>query len=123
MQMSWELRNDRPIYLQLIEEIQRRITAGLYLPGEKLPSVRDLAQEAAVNPNTMQKALSELERGGLVFSQRTAGRYITEDGEMIEALKSELAQKQTEEFFSKMQQLGFDMKQTVEFVKKKSEEF
>ena len=77
--MPWELSNDRPIYLQLMERIQMDIVSGKYHAGDKLPSVRDLAIEAAVNPNTMQKALSELERVGLVYSQRTSGRFITED--------------------------------------------
>ena len=85
--MSWTLDNDRPIYLQLMERIQRDIIAGVYQPGDKLPSVRDLALEAAVNPNTMQKALSELERSGLVYSQRTSGRFITEDTEMLTQMK------------------------------------
>ena len=67
--MPWELDNDRPIYLQLMERIQQDIVSGIYKPGDRLPSVRDLAVEAAVNPNTMQKALSELERSGLVYSQ------------------------------------------------------
>ena len=74
--MPWDLDNDRPIYLQLMERIQQDIVAGVYQAGDKLPSVRDLAMEAAVNPNTMQKALSELERNGLLHSQRTSGRYI-----------------------------------------------
>ena len=73
--MPWELDNDRPIYLQLMERIQQDIVSGIYKPGDRLPSVRDLAVEAAVNPNTMQKALSELERSGLVYSQRTSGRF------------------------------------------------
>lgn len=77
--MSWQLTADRPIYLQLIEEIELRIVSGMYTVGEKLPGVRDLAAQASVNPNTMQKALTELERQGLVYSQRTAGRFITED--------------------------------------------
>ncbi len=81
-----------------------------------------MAEEAAVNPNTMQKALSELERYGLVYSQRTAGRYITEDSDMIDKLKIDLAKKQVGDFFSKMQQLGFNLKQTVDFVNKKAEE-
>ena len=73
--MPWELDNDRPIYLQLMERIQQDIVSGIYKPGDRLPSVRDLAVEAAVNPNTMQKALSELERSGLVYSQRTRTFY------------------------------------------------
>ena len=77
--MPWNLDSSRPIYLQIIERVQMDIITGRYQPGDKLPSVRDLAQEAAVNPNTMQKALSELERSGLIYSQRTSGRFITED--------------------------------------------
>ena len=81
--MPWNLDSDRPIFIQIIERIQVDIISGLYKPGDKLPSVRELAQEASVNPNTMQKALSELERTGLVYSQRTSGRFITEDTAMI----------------------------------------
>ena len=85
--MPWELDNDRPIYLQLMERIQQDIVSGIYKPGDRLPSVRDLAVEAAVNPNTMQKALSELERSGLVYSQRTSGRFITEDTRLLDEMK------------------------------------
>ena len=81
--MSWNFTNDRPIYMQIMEKIQLKIICGYYKPGEKLPSVRDIASEAAVNPNTMQKALTELEKTGLVFSKRTSGRFITEDSDMI----------------------------------------
>ena len=105
--MPWELDNERPIYLQLMERIQRDIIAGIYNPGDKLPSVRDLALNAAVNPNTMQKALSELERSGLVYSQRTSGRFITEDTEMLKDLKRKQASNHIMEFFDKMKQLGF----------------
>ena len=89
--MPWDLDNDRPIYVQLMEKIRLDIMSGVYRPGDKLPSVRDLALDAAVNPNTMQKALSELERNGLVYSQRTSGRFITEDENMLKQLKTELA--------------------------------
>ena len=84
--MSWKLNPDRPVYVQLIERITTDIIAGIYPPGSKLPSVRDLAQTAGVNPNTMQKALSEMERTNLVYSQRTSGRFITEDLSMIDDL-------------------------------------
>ena len=79
---------------------------GRFGPGDKLPSVRELAVEAAVNPNTMQKALSELERGGLVYSQRTSGRFITEDEELIKELKKEQAEKYLVEFMENMRSLG-----------------
>ena len=89
--MPRNLDSSRPIYLQIIERVQMDIITGRYQPGDKLPSVRDLAQEAAVNPNTMQKALSELERSGLIYSQRTSGRYITEEKELNHQMKKELA--------------------------------
>jgi len=82
------------------------IITGRYQPGDKLPSVRDLAQEAAVNPNTMQKALSELERSGLIYSQRTSGRFITEDKELIHQMKKELAAAEVSAFVAHMKQLG-----------------
>lgn len=105
--MPWELDNDRPIYLQLMERIQRDIIAGVYKAGDKLPSVRDLAVAASVNPNTMQKALSELERSGLVYSQRTSGRFITEDENMLRQMQYEQASIHITDFFAKMRQLGF----------------
>ena len=87
--MQWQFSNDAPIYTQLIQQVKVGIVTGAFPPGERLPSVRDLATEAGVNPNTMQRALAELERDGLVYSQRTAGRFVTEDNTMInEALPS-----------------------------------
>ena len=104
--MPWNLYSSRPIYLQIIERVQMDIITGRYQPGDKLPSVRDLAQEAAVNPNTMQKALSELERSGLIYSQRTSGRFITEDKELIHQMKKELAAAEVSAFVAHMKQLG-----------------
>lgn len=111
--MPWNLTSDRPIFMQIIEIIQLEIISGKYRPGDKLPSVRDFASEAAVNPNTMQKALSELERSGLVYSQRTSGRFITEDVKMIEELKSSLAKEKIHEFLENMQKLGFQKEETI----------
>lgn len=111
--MPWDLDNERPIYLQLMEKIQQDIIAGIYKPGDKLPSVRDLALDAAVNPNTMQKALSELERSGLVYSQRTSGRFITEDEKMLKQMKTELASEHIKDFIEKMKQLGFQEEETL----------
>lgn len=104
--MPWNLDSSRPIYLQIIERVQMDIITGRYQPGDKLPSVRDLAQEAAVNPNTMQKALSELERSGLIYSQRSSGRFITEDKELIHQMKKELAAAEVSAFVAHMKQLG-----------------
>ena len=111
--MPWNLDSDRPIFIQIIEKIQIDIISGVYKSGDKLPSVRELAAEASVNPNTMQKALSELERTGLVYSQRTSGRFITEDKNMINELKSELAKEIILSFFENMQKLGFQKEDAI----------
>jgi DNA-binding transcriptional regulator YhcF (GntR family) len=107
MQMAWELDADRPIYAQLVERIRMQIVSGYYQPGGKLPSVRELAATAAVNPNTMQKAFAELERTGLIITQRTNGRNVTEDEELIAGVKQGMAREHMEVFFSKMKELGF----------------
>ena len=104
--MSWELNSDRPIYMQLMDNIKFRIISGMYPAGEKLPSVRELASEAAVNPNTMQKALSELEDSGLIYSNRTSGRYVTEDSDMIMSAKKALAKEYCDDFLDKLRYLG-----------------
>lgn len=116
--MPWNLNSDRPIFMQIIEILQFDIVSGKYGPGDKLPSVRDLALEAAVNPNTMQKALSELERSGLVYSQRTSGRFITEDTAMIEELKATLAREKIKEFLDGMEKLGFEKEEAVTLISK-----
>lgn len=114
--MPWNLDSDRPIFIQIIEKIQMDIISGLYAPGDKLPSVRELAQNASVNPNTMQKALSELERTGLVYSQRTSGRYITEDTAMITNLKTTLAKDIVTQFLDNMQRLGIRDEEVISLI-------
>ena len=120
--MTWDLKSDRPIYSQLIEQIQIRICSGIYAPGSKLPSVRELAQEAAVNPNTMQKALSKLEEDGLLYTNRTSGRFITEDANMIQQAKHQLAEEQISEFLERMKSLGFDKTETLSIIASMLEE-
>lgn len=115
--MPWNLDDNRPIYLQLMERIQHDIISGVYQPGDKLPSVRDLALDAAVNPNTMQKALSELERGGLVYSHRTSGRFITDDSTLLKKIKTDLAQEYISTFLSQMRRLGVNDSETLEMIK------
>ena len=112
--MAWQFDSDRPIYAQLVEQIKRLILSGAYPPGSKLPSVRDLASQAAVNPNTMQKALAELETDGLLFTQRTAGRFVTEDDEAIQRLRQQLCQGILENFIQSMTGLGFTPQQALE---------
>lgn len=114
--MAWDLESDRPIYTQLVERIQMQIVSGKYSPGAKLPTVRELAATAAVNPNTMQKAFSELERSGLIITQRTNGRNVTDDGELINSIRQNLAKEYTADFFEKMQKLGFSKQETIDFL-------
>ena len=111
--MAWKLDSDRPIYTQILEVIQYQLVAGRYQPGERLPSVRDLASEAGVNPNTMQRAFAELERNGLVMAQRTSGRVVTENMEMISEVRNKLAREQIREFIDKMKKLGFEKKEIL----------
>ena len=120
--MAWELKSDRPIYSQLMEYIKISIVSGKYKPGAKMPSVRELASEASVNPNTMQKALTELERLGLLFSVRTSGRFITEDSKMIEEMKCNLAKEEIQAFLKKMEQIGFTKEEAIETIKEIAEE-
>lgn len=114
--MAWNLNSDRPIYAQIVEVIQLQIIAGVYKPGEKMPSVRELAMDAGVNPNTMQKALSELERSGLVMAQRTSGRVVTEDLGMIKDIRNNLAKEQVREFIDKMKEMGFEREEIVKLL-------
>lgn len=116
--MGWIMSGDMPIYLQLIEEIKIRIIAGVYKSGEKMPTVRELALEASVNPNTMQKALSELERMGLIFSQRTNGRYVTDNVEQIELAKVDLSKMFTDEYLTMMRKLGMSDDEIIRTVEK-----
>lgn len=114
--MSWTLTTDRPIYIQLMEVLKYKIISGTYKPGDKLPSVRDLAAEASVNPNTMQKALAELERENLIFTNRTSGKFISEDETMIHKLKHDIAKNEIQKFFDNMSKLGFSQKETIEIL-------
>ncbi len=110
--MTWLFNANTPVYLQIIEHIESEIISGIYKLGDKLPSVRELAKEASVNPNTMQKALVELERKGLIITERTNGRYITPDESIIKKLKKEQAYKIVEEYIDRMQKLGYTFEET-----------
>lgn len=120
--MTWNLNSDRPIFVQIVEKLQLDIITGAYNPGDKLPSVRDLATEASVNPNTMQRAFGELERAGLVYSVRTSGRFITEDQKMIDTLKKELASNTIAQFLESMNKLGFSKEETLHLLEQAEEE-
>ncbi len=120
--MKWSFSSDAPIYAQLIAQIKVGIVSGGFPPGERLPSVRDLATEAGVNPNTMQRALTELERDGLVYSQRTAGRFVTEDKAMIEAAKRGLAEGHIRAFLQAMDHLGYQREEVLDLLRQESRE-
>ena len=111
--MKWSFANDLPIYTQLIEQIKVGVVTGAFPPGERLPSVRDLATEAGVNPNTMQRALAQLESEGLVYSQRTAGRFVTEDETRIGEAKRDLAQGHVARFMEAMHSLAISREETL----------
>lgn len=117
--MAWEFKSDRPIYTQLLEQIELKIISGEYKAGDRLLSVRDLAAEAAVNPNTMQRALAELERMGLVYSQRTSGRTVTEDKELIYTIKEEIAMQHIGEFLATMKKLGYTREEIIRLMREK----
>lgn len=115
--MAWNLDSDRPIYTQILERMEMQIVSGIYKPGSKIPSVRELAAEAGVNPNTMQRALAELERKGLVTTQRTSGRVVTEDMEMIRETRNTLAKEQIQDFIQRMKELGFEKEEILALIK------
>lgn len=116
--MSWELKGDRPVYAQLVEIIGQKIIKNEFPPDSKLPSVRDLAAMAEVNPNTMQKALVELETEGLISSVRTTGKYVTNDVDLIENYKRKLAVRELGAFVGKMKDLGFEVEEIKQLVDK-----
>ncbi len=118
--MDWIFRNDLPIYSQLIEQIKLAIVSGVFPPGMRLSSVRDMAAEAGVNPNTLQRALQELERQGLVYSQRTSGRFVTEDTNVIDETKRALAQGQLAAFLDAMKKLGYERAEIIALLKEEA---
>ena len=114
--MSWNLDSDRPVFIQIIEHIELEIVSGKLPPGSRVASVRELAADASVNPNTMQRALSELERDGYMHSERTSGRFITEDTYLIDALKTRLATAQVKEFLGSMKKMGLSNEEILKLV-------
>jgi len=119
--LSWTFDGDRPIYAQLVERLQMRIVTGEYPPGTRLSSVRELAAEAAVNPNTMQRALAELEGSGLVYSQRTAGRFVTDDAARVAELRETMGKEKTRRFLAEMRELGYHGAEVAALVEQEEE--
>ena len=115
--MAWTLDDSRPIWPQLSQQLARRIIAGVYPPGSRLPSVRELAAEAGVNPNTMQRALVQLEQENLAKADRTAGRLVTQDVAALEAARLREAEAVIRDYFEAMAALGYDGEQAVQLLK------
>lgn len=116
--MDWNFENDRPIYIQLVEKLKLAIVAGEYPAGERLPSVRDLAMEIKANPNTVQRALVDLEQTGLIYTQRTNGKFVTEDQKLVQKIREELAKEAFNKFQENMKQLGFGEEEMKQYVMK-----
>jgi DNA-binding transcriptional regulator YhcF (GntR family) len=115
--MEWNFTNDRPIWVQLSEQLTRRIITGGYPPGSRLPSVRELAAEAGVNPNTMQRALAQLEQDGLAHADRTAGRSVTQDEDLLNAARRNAAHKIITEYFTAMAALGYSREEAIQVLR------
>ena len=119
--MEWIFRSDVPIYTQLVSQMTMAILSGEYPPGSRLPAVRGVAAQAGVNPNTMQRAMAELEQSGLIYSQRTSGRFVTDDGAVIEEARLRLARRQAEAFWDGMSRLGYDRARALEILKEQND--
>lgn len=115
--LSFNFDNNIPIYIQLVSQIKISIISGKIKSGERLPSVRDLALQMKVNPNTMQKALSELEEIGLIFTERTNGKFVTSDQTLIDKYKKEYANELCETYFSAMSEIGFERFDAINYLK------
>ena len=118
--MEWTFHSDQPIYTQLVGHLTRAILSGALAPGQRL-AVRELAARAGVNPNTMQRAMAELEQSGLIFAQRTSGRFVTEDAAVIETAKRGLARREIAAFLDAMARLGYRKEQVLQLLQEKEE--
>lgn len=116
--MPWDFDNSKPIYIQLVEALKLKVISGQLPAGSKLSSVRDLAEEAGVNPNTMQRALTELERDQLVYSQRTSGRFVTEDMELIKTMRTQYATTKIKDVTTALLQLGYTKEELLRLIEK-----
>jgi len=116
--MKFEFDNNIPIYIQLVEQLKIYIISGQIKLGERLPSVRELALQTQVNPNTMQKALVELEELKLIYTERTNGKFVTKDQKLIDKCKMQYANELSNKYFLSMKSIGFDKNKTIDYLKK-----
>lgn len=115
--VNFHFNNEQPIYLQIASQLELAIITGGLLPGERLPPVRDFAVIAQVNPNTMQRALSELEATGLIFTERTSGRYVTTDHEHIRRCREQLARSKIANFLDDIDRLQLSRHDVIKLIK------
>ncbi|WP_432649494.1 GntR family transcriptional regulator [Huintestinicola sp.] len=118
--MHWVFTPDAPIYIQVVRQLEQMIASGMLAPGDRLLPVREFASQANVNPNTMQKALTELENRGIVYSKRTSGRFITDDPERISKLREELAEKEIASFLGAMKRLGYSESEAARLISERN---
>lgn len=121
--VDYNFDNDRPIYIQIVEKLRVEIISGKFKPGERLPSVRELALTIKVNPNTMQKALVELEDEKLVYTERTNGKFVTQDDKLINSIRKKLAKEQVNKFLVNMQNIGITRKEALVYLQELGGEF
>ena len=114
--MKWQIDNNRPVYIQLVEQLKVKIISGEIELDSKLDSVRSLAADAMVNPNTMQKALAELEREGFVYSKRTSGRFVTDNKELIENERKNLVKDNVKKTLDTLINLGYTNEEILNLV-------
>ena len=120
--MKWEFKNGIPIYLQIIAQIKVMIASGELRAGSKIPPVREMAVEAGVNPNTMQRALTQLEQEGLLYTQRTAGRFVSEDENVMKELRKAMSEQYTADMFHNLEKMGMDKQEIIAAVKNYEED-
>lgn len=120
--MSWEFNTDRPIYSQIVEQIKQKIITQEFKTGTQLPSVRELASIAGVNPNTMQKAFAVLEQEGIVYSKRTSGRFVTDNTQLIDAMSQDEAQTIVRECYQKLVLIGMNESDMIELFRREVED-
>ena len=114
--MDYIFDNERPIYVQLVEKLRIEIVSGKLKSGKRIPSVRELALTARVNPNTMQKALAELESEGLIYTERTNGKFVTDNKELIEKIKRKLAEEKVNNYIKDMKNIGITYEESIQYL-------
>ena len=114
--MGWRFSQDKPVFIQIGEQIKRLVVSGEYPAGAQIPTVRQIALEAAVNPNTVQHAFAVLETEGIIISKGTQGKFVTEDSEILEACRNNMAKKLASDFMENMESLAFSKEEAVKLI-------